>query len=270
MMNSPRMTKWGAVLVLTCVTLGASGCQWFTARDELNKGITAYRGQNYISAVEHFKAATEADPTHVIARQYLATSYATQYVPGLDTPENQQNGENAIAEFQKVLQMDASNVGSISGIASMYFQMKRMDQAKEYYLKQIQLDPRDPVPYYSVAVINWTMTYQPRMILKQRMGYAPDAPIRDAKERQALADRSLPLIEEGMEKLNKAIGIRADYDDAMAYLNLLYREKADLVETPAERDDLIKTANSWIDKALEIKKDRAVKAQQQPSGAAGG
>jgi len=265
------MKKWGAWLVLACVMLGASGCQWFTARDELNKGIVAYKGGQYATAADHFKKATEAEPTHIIARQYLATSYATQYIPGLDTPENQQNGENAIAEFQKVLEMDPSNVGSISGIASMYFQMKRMDQAKEYYVKQIQLAPQDPVPYYSVAVINWTLTYQPRMILKTRMGYAADAPIRDARERQALAERSLPLIEEGMEMLNKAIQIRQDYDDAMAYLNLLYREKADLVETPAEREELINTANSWIEKALEIKKQRAEREQQQQSsGGVGG
>lgn len=264
-MNSPRIKKWGGLLLLATLLIGASGCQWFTARDELNKGITAYKNQAYPVAVEHFKAATEADPEHQVARLYLATAYATQYVPGLDTPENQQNGENAIAEFQKVLDQDPGNLGSISGIASMYFQMKRMDQAKEFYRKQIELDPTNPEPYYSIGVIDWTMTYQPRQILKQRMGYAPDAPIRDAKEREALAERSLPLIEEGMQALNKAMELREEYDDAMAYLNLLYREKADLVATPEEREELIATANSWIDKAVEIKRIKAERAAADPN-----
>lgn len=268
-MNSPRMKRWGGLLVLASLLVGASGCQWFTARDELNKGITAYKNQAYPVAVEHFKASTAADPSNTIARLYLATAYATQYVPGLDSPENQQNGENAIAEFQKVLDTEPANLGSISGIASMYFQMKRMDQAKEFYKKQIELDPQNPEPYYSIGVIDWTMTYQPRQILKARMGYAPDAPIRDAKERQALAERSLPLIEEGMEALNKAMELREEYDDAMAYLNLLYREKADLVETPQEREELIATANSWIDKAVEIKRIKAERAAADPNNQGG-
>ena len=270
MMNSSGMTKWGGLLVLGLVVLGASGCQWFTARDELNKGITAYKGAAYGTAVTHFKAATEADPTHVNARLYLATAYATQYVPGMDTPENAQNGENAIAEFQQVLEMEPSNLGSISGIASMYFQMKQMDQAKEYYMKQIQLDPQNPEPLYSVGVINWTMTYQPRIILKTRLGIAPDAPITIDTERQALAERNLPLVEEGMEMLNKAMQIDPEYDDAMAYLNLLFREQADLVETPEEREELINVANSWIDKALEIKRIKAERAADDSNSGLGG
>lgn len=257
------MTKWGGLLVLASLLVGMSGCNWFTARDELNKGITAYKGQKFPDAVMHFKAATEADPSLLNARLYLATAYASQYVPGLDSPENQQTGENAIAEFQKVLEMDPGNLGSISGIASMYFQMKQMDQAKEFYKKQIQIDPQNPEPYYSIGVINWTLCYQARQILKTRMGYAPDAPIKDATEREKLAERNNPLIDEGMEMLNKAMQLRDEYDDAMAYLNLLYREKADLADTNDERDQLIETANSWIDKAVQIKKLKAQRAAEE-------
>jgi hypothetical protein len=52
----------------------------------------------------------------------------------------------------------------------------------------------------------------------------------------------------------------------MAYLNLLYREKADLVETPAEREELLKTADSWMDKSMEIKKARAQAAATSSTG----
>ena len=33
-----------------------------------------------------------------------------------------------------------------------------------------------------------------------------------------------PDIQEGIDSLNKAIQLRPDYDDAMAYMNLMYRE----------------------------------------------
>jgi tetratricopeptide (TPR) repeat protein len=167
------------------------------------------------------------------------------------------------------LETDPNNLGSIAGIASLYFQMKRWDDAKEFYKKQIQLDPENPEAYYSVGVIDWTMTYQPRMVLKARLNLQPTDPIRDAKERQALAEQNTPLVEEGMEMLNRAMQLRPDYDDAMAYLNLLYREKADLVETPQEREELLKVADEWTDKALQIKKDKAAKAASTP-GQSGG
>ena len=268
-MHSPRRMNWGGMLFLACLLLATSGCQKLKARDELNKGVQAYKASQYQVAIEHFKQAVELDPTLVNARLYLATGYANQYVPGSEAEDNLQKGEQAIAEFQRVLQMEGNNIGSVSGIASLYFQMKRLDQAKEYYLKHIQLEPTSPEPYYSVGVINWTQTYQPRIVLKQRLRLKPEDPITNAEERGKLAERNNPLIEEGMQMLNKAMELRQEYDDAMAYLNLLYREKADLVETSAERDELLNTANSWIDKALEVKKIKAERALKESSSTGG-
>jgi tetratricopeptide (TPR) repeat protein len=216
--------------------------------------------------VERFKLATELDPTLVNARLYLATAYASQYVPGAQTDENMRVAEQAVAEFQKVLDQDANNLSAVSGLASMFFQMKRMDDAKDFYKRQISLDPSSPEPYYSVGVIDWTLTYQPRMLLKTRLNLKPEDPIRDAKERQALAERNLPLIAEGMEMLNKAMQLREDYDEAMAYLNLLYREQADVAETPAEREELLKTADTWMDKSMSIRKAKTAAAATASQG----
>jgi len=266
-----KLSKWsvGAAFALgICVLLVSSGCQKLQARDELNKGVAAYKDAKYQLAVDHFKQAVELDPTLTTARLYLATAYASQYVPGSQTDENMRIGEQAIAEFQKVLEGDPNNLPSVAGIASLLFQMKRLDEAKEFYKKQIALEPNNPEPYYSVGVIDWTMTYQPRMVLKARLNIKPDEPIKDAKERQALAEKNGPLIDEGMEMLNKAISLRPDYDDAMAYLNLLYRERADLVDSPADREENLKMADMWIDKTMQIKKRKAEEAAKgnQPAG----
>lgn len=64
-------------------------------------------------------------------------------------------------------------------------------------------------------------------------------------------------IDEGIESLNQAISIKPDYDDAMAYLNLLYRRKADTVASESEREQLIKMADDLIDKVKDIKQKRA-------------
>ena len=248
------------------VMLGSTGCQKLKARDELNKGVAAYKEVRYALAVDHFKQAVELDPTLVNARLYLATAYANQYIPGSETDENLKIGEQAIAEFQKVLEIDAGNISAIAGIASLYFQMRRMDDAKEYYKKQIALEPQNPEPYYSVGVIDWTLTYQPRQVLRTQKGYKTDEPIKDAKARAELAAQNGPLVDEGMEMINKAMQLRQDYDDAMAYLNLLYREKADLEDSPQAREQDLKSADEWTQKAMEIKKAKAAAAASKASG----
>lgn len=246
-----------ASLAIAAVLLVSTGCAKLKARDELNKGVAAFKAMQYPVAVEHFKNAIDTDPSLVNARLYLATAYANQYVPGADSESNTQVGDQAIAEFQKVLQTDANNIGSISGIASLYFQMKKFDDAKEWYKKHVALDPKNAEAFYSIGVINWTQTYQPRMELKKKLNLRPDEPIKDAKERAALREKNMPLVEEGIQMLDKAMAARADYDDAMAYQNLLYREKADLVDDAAERESLLKTADDWVNKSLDIKKKKA-------------
>jgi tetratricopeptide (TPR) repeat protein len=268
-MNARNWRSIGAVALGIGVLLVSSGCQKLKARDELNKGIAEYKAAKYPAAVEHFKLATDLDPELPTARLYLATAYANQYVPGSQSDDNMKIAEQAISEFQKVLEMEPNNLNSISGIASLYFQMKRWDDAKEFYKKQIALDPQNPEPYYSVGVINWTQTYQPRMVVRTRLNLKQEDPIRDAKERVALAERNQPLIDEGIEMLNKAMQLREDYDDAMAYMNLLYREQADLRDDSAAREEDLKTADNWMDRSLEIKKAKALEASQTPQSAGG-
>ena len=71
------------------------------------------------------------------------------------------------------------------------------------------------------------------------------------------------MVDEGISELQKAITARPDYDDAMAYLNLLYRRKADMVESNDERASLQKQADDLLDKIKEIKQKRAEQPQQQ-------
>jgi tetratricopeptide (TPR) repeat protein len=265
-MKSKTTIGWVGLVFAVCLMLTASGCNQLKARDQLNKGVSQYRARHYQVAIEHFKRAVEFDPELVNARLYLATAYSVQYVPGIDTEGNLQVGELAIQEFENVLAKDPNNLDSITGIAQLYFNMKRMDEAREFRRRQISIDPTNPEAYYAIGVIDWTLTYQPRMALKVRLGLRADQPFPRKEFREELTERNLPLIEEGMENLNKAIELRPDYDDAMAYLNLLYRESADLVDTEEEREELLVTADNWIEKTLEIKKARAEAEEAQAGG----
>ena len=74
--------------------------------------------------------------------------------------------------------------------------------------------------------------------------------------------KSSALVEDGIAILQKALQTKPEYDDAMAYLNLLYRRKADMVESADERAGLIKQAEDLLDKIKEIKQKRLEQPQQ--------
>ena len=141
--------------------------------------------------------------------------------------------------------------------------MKKFEEAKQYYRKASELDPNDPEAYYSIGVIDWTQSYQPRMEERSKLGLKPEEPLKDKKVCNALRQKVQDIIQDGISMLEKALQLRPDYDDAMAYMNLLYRERADLqCDNPAARAADLKTADEWVDKTMAVKK---AKAEKQPS-----
>jgi tetratricopeptide (TPR) repeat protein len=243
--------------------LGATGCTELRARDQLNKGVNAFKNAQYPEAVEHFKVAAELDPTLITARLYLATAYMSQYIPGAESADNIEMANTAMAEFQNVLKTEPQNTIALASIASLHFHQKEFDEAEEWNLKLIEADPNYKEAYYSLGVIAWTKTFQPRMEARAELGMKPEdpGPLKDQKIREELAAKNLPIISSGLENLEKAIKVDPEYDDAMAYLNLLYRERADLMETKEEYDREIEMADNWVDKTLEAKKLKAARSQ---------
>ena len=262
-----RSAKVLAFAMLALSLLATTGCNKLKARDQLNKGVQAYKNAKYEDAIEKFKNAVALDPSLNVAQLYLATAYANQYVPGVVSDENQRVGDQAIQAFKDVLQKDPTSLNSAKGIASLYFQMKKFDQAKEYNRKALEIDPKDPESYYSIGVIDWTQTYTPRMDARNKLGLKPDEPLKDKKVCAEIKDKNTQYIDEGMQALDKALELRPDYDDAMAYYNLLWREKADTeCGDPAAREADLKKADEWVDKTLAVKKEKAEKAQQAAGG----
>jgi tetratricopeptide (TPR) repeat protein len=259
MKNSLRVL---ALVSLGLALLATAGCDKLRARDQLNKGVQAYKSAKYEEAIGHFQQAVSLDPSLLNARLYLATAFAQQYIPGADTPDNNRMGEQAIDQYKSVLEHDAKNVNSIKGIAYLYLQMKRFDDAKTYYRKAIEADPNDPEPYYSIAVIDWTQSYQPRMEERAKLGLKPEERLKDKKVCEGLRDAHQDVVKDGISMLDQALKLRPDYDDAMAYMNLMYREKADLEcdDAAANAADL-KTADEWVDKTMATKK---AKLEKQP------
>jgi tetratricopeptide (TPR) repeat protein len=272
------MNKNLRILALAAIALAlfsSMGCNKLRARDQLNKGVEAYKNSHYEQAIDHFQQAVQLDPTLINARMYLATAFVSQYIPGIDSPDNLRMAQQAIDEYQKVIDANPSRdqkVNSAKGIAYLYLNMKKWDDAKKYYRMASDVDPNDPEPYYSVGVIDWTACYQPRMERRALLGLKPEEHLNPKnKEQKAACDelkvKNSPVIQEGIDNLDKAIQLRPDYDDAMAYVNLMYRERADVeCDDLAAREQDLKTADHWVDEAMKAKQVRAAKEAQKAAG----
>ena len=70
------------------------------------------------------------------------------------------------------------------------------------------------------------------------------------------------LVDEGLKNLQKAVELRPDYADAMAYQSLLLRQKADMSDAAA-RASIEKQADDLLDKVKEIKQKAEAEKQSK-------
>ncbi|MBI4481817.1 MAG: tetratricopeptide repeat protein, partial [Acidobacteria bacterium] len=138
-------------LSVTLATLLFSGCGFVSklkARDRLNKGVAAYKDEDYPEAVKKFKESIELDPQFANAWLYLATAYRQLYVPGSQTEEHRENARKAVETYQKVLELDPRNLNAIASIAGIYNDMGEHEKAKDWYRKRLEIEPNNPEPLY--------------------------------------------------------------------------------------------------------------------------
>jgi len=258
---------------LVIVSFMALGCadkiNYLKARNELNKGVRSFTAADYPSAVTFFESALDLDPDLTDALGYRAYSYMMQFIPGTETPDNERFAKNAIDGFNDVLERDPNSKFAIASLASLYFNMKEFDKATEWHMKRIQvledeaassedgmIDPVAAESYYTIGVISWSQSYEPRLQLRADLSMQQEdpGPIKAGEEKEELSAKVVPVIDRGMDAINKALEINPDYADAMAYMNLLFREKSDFVETSAEYEELQAQADEWVQKTLDTKK----------------
>ena len=153
-----RIPVTAALLALLLIT--ATGCNRLKARDQLTKGVQAFKNARYEEAVNHFQNSIALDPDYEDAKLYLATAYSYQVVPNLDTPENLAIAQKAMDGFNAVLAKNPNDLTALKQIASINRNIKKFDVAKEYEKKVIAIAPNDPEAYYTVGFVDWTLAYK--------------------------------------------------------------------------------------------------------------
>jgi len=231
------------------------------ARDQLNLGVSAYKSARYGEAVDHFRRAVELAPSLPMAKLALAQNV----VPGLDTPENLKTADEAVAVFLEVLRDNPEDTSSMKNVAAIYFQTRKLDDAKQWQKKVLAMEPHDADAAYTIGVIDWTLAHDSLLGILTPLSVQDDGEGNRKAPASAIASfraQNAALIDEGILYLNQALTDRPAYDDAMQYMNLVYRLKASLDRDsePARNADL-QQAREWTIRAMDT---RRAKQQKEP------
>ena len=271
-----KISNLSAALLVGVLALFASGCDKLKARSHINDGIAAFKSAKYADAEEHFKQAAALDPDNINGTLNLAVAYMAQWIPGATSPENLDFAVKAKEQFQKVLAKNPKDESALEYLGNLAYnqaqslpqeqKMAMFDEATNWFKQLIAVDPQKKEAYYYLGVIAY-QKYHPALVLARVNLHMKDDedPIKDKKTREELSGQYSTIIDEGEANLNKALEIDPEYDDAMAYLSLLIRQKADLLDNVADYKKQEELANNWLNKNLETRKKKAAR-QPTPGG----
>ena len=140
-------------------------------------------------------------------------------------------------------------------------------EAKQYEMQVIQVDPKDPEAHYTIGAVNFVEAYNNAVKLLGENGLKDDGQgnVKMSKDTCAkLKAANTPLVTEAVDHLNQAVQLRADYDDALQYLNLMYRRKADIDcgDAAAVKDDLAK-ADDYVKQSMGARANNEKKKEEK-------
>jgi len=259
-------------VLLFCLTTLMAADDWKTwAR----QGYDAFRRGNYPEAINAFQTAAELSPGEFLPRFYLGISWYAQYIPGAQSPENLEVSRNAKAALMQALQMHPNDLILLEKLAvlirsesygSPSQEPHRFDEAISWYQKWIAADPLNQEAYYALGEIAWSKWAMAHGEARMNMRLAgEDGPIKDTRVRQELKTHRAD-IEDGISNIEKALEIDPEYDAAMAYMNLLLRQRADLSDTEDEYRRDIQAGEKWAKEASDSRQRNADGSISSASG----
>ena len=259
--------------LLAALTLSLSllsSCRKVSARMEIREGNTAYQKEDYPVALRHYTKARSIDSkTFPELDRLIGYSHIGMYKPEDKSPANEQTADRAVAElrqylrkrpedqiarealinlylnsnrtteainfFRDYLQRNPKDIEAVRSIATLYAKQGNFTEALNWYERTTQIDSKNAEAFYIFGVVCW-----------EKVAKNPPA---DLVER-------LAIIEKGRAALTRAMELRPDYLEAIAYQNLLYRQQA-LIETdPVKQQEMIAKAEALRGQAMEINKKR--------------
>jgi tetratricopeptide (TPR) repeat protein len=268
------MKKKLCLFAALILSLSSVGCQKIQARIAIREGNKAYEREDYKTALNEYSRARGIDQSFPDLDRLIAYSQIGLYVPEDKSPENEKRADVAIAELSGYLKKRPDDRIARDALISMYLSANRTSQAIDYFRAYLQSHPADLDAVKSIArlystqgnfneSLNW---YEKITLLDSKNPeafyiYGVVCYEKVAKNPPADPAEKLAIIEKGKGALQRAIQMKPDYFEAMAYLNLLYRQQAVVETDPVKQQQLVAEADRVRNQAVEIiKKKKAATA----------
>jgi tetratricopeptide (TPR) repeat protein len=215
-------------------------------------------------AIENYKLGSERATTPVVKQRSL------QYLVNAYGPEKLNDPTQAEPVVKAMIDLEPNEPTNYFVLADIYADSGEYDLAEQTYLKAKEVRPNDPAVYMQLAgfynnqgdfektiaaVTDRTKVEPNNPEAYQTLAtYYWDKAYRDFR----LSDKEkMQFVQSGLEAVDKAIQIKSDYMEAVAYKNLLLRLQANLEKDPAKQQALLREADQLRDKAEALRKQKA-------------
>lgn len=258
-----RAVRLGTALAAAAVLLCCTACNQMQAKQQISNGLNALNAGQFQQAVADFQQAVTLDPSNLDARRHLATAYKDEVDASASPDANRAAITAAENVYQQILAQHPDDATDMSALAGLYAGQNDFVHARAMYQKAMALAPNDPTIYQAMGAMEWSETNAQDVALRTKLNIDTDAPLvapdGDADVKRSCENLRTQVgteVDDAIAHVQKALQLRPEYADAMASLNLLYREKADLNcggSATAIKADL-DTANDWNAKAIAERK----------------
>ncbi|MFI5180352.1 MAG: tetratricopeptide repeat protein [Thermoanaerobaculia bacterium] len=277
-------TRCAVALAIAAFAVTGTGCGRLQSRQLIKKGNQYFKEQLYSDALEKYKQAKDLDPKEIRLDKFIAMSYMGMYNPGSQDPKNIEALGNAIEHFKKYLAAKPDDEKAAKLLVTTYMNSQKYDEAIDFFKDMVQRNPKDSAAVQTIAMLyakkgdfENSMTWQRRRADNEptnaevyyTMGVTAWDKSYNSVPEALPADQRRAIVEQGLKDLNKALELNPDYFEAMFYVNLLYREFAKIEPNGAQRAELLRQADDWQKKGLEVRKkvqekQRLEMAKQNP------
>ena len=197
--------------------------------------------------------------------EYLVAAYGADKLNAPDQAE---------PVVQKMIQMDPTEPTNYFALAKIYEDAGAYNEAEQMYLKAKEVRPNDPTVYTTLAgFYNRQGQFEKTMAaLEARAEKEPNNPEahqmiasyyweKAQKDFTISKDERMKYAKAGLEAVDKALALKADYLDAVVFKGLLLRTQALLEKDPKVQQRLVDDAKTYQERAAQIQK------KQRASGA---
>jgi tetratricopeptide (TPR) repeat protein len=221
------------------------------------------------SAVKYYQLAADKLSASDNAEFKKLGKLSMQYLVAAYDPDKLNDPGKAEPVLQHMIQADPADPSNYFRLARLYEDAGVYDEAERIFLAAKDNRPNDASVYTSLASYYNRQGRFDKTIaaLEQRAEkdsknpeawqtiavYYQDEARKDSRLRDA---EKKDYVLKGIAAVDKALGIKPDYSDAMTYKGLLLRLEANLEKDPAKQQQLLKEANELRDKSEEIRKKK--------------